>query len=573
MPPISFRNPSHRTRAILALALLVSPAKAERNDNYVIHTKYSNTVDGYFTTPDQQKARAYFENKKIIDADDNATIPISTQVGFAASTQNADVYLPNSYSEERPVGIYIHISAGNSASLPSNFDAVLEENYLIGGSPDNAGNSQHDMWRVARALDLVSSLKARYQVDDSRVYIGGLSGGALISILSGMLYPDVFTGVIPTEHSMSSSYWQKIFTRDEMSVMAARGQRWCHIIGSESYAYYALLAWAGQWRYHYGGSSLPFFDGYTHVVEGMTHTNAPPAEFETCLRWVDGRAMRSRAVTFGEWSDFAFRPDDPASLRGASDDFDGDQRNNLREFLTDTDPCAPDAGPAVPLIRASGRHALLHYRRNALDGKIAVETSSDLTDWDTTGNGVDVIGTTHDPASPMATVEVAATEKSAMRQFYRATPHAVSLVNLASLPGVSASQSTNYSSSYLAALAIDGDPDGASFSHTDSSTPGNWWEANLSTEREVGRVVIYNRDRYFKRLSNFRIEIKNSAGEIVAQQDYFRSSGYCGKRTVWNLPQSVDGQFIRITLLGANRNNDNVLCLPEVQIIGPQPQG
>ncbi len=237
-------------QVVLSLLAPASLIQAARDNHFVVTHKYSSTTDGYFSTPHLVKARAYWEVKKTIDLYDDATISVADQVGYAAGSQTADVVIPHNIDPAKPVGIYIHINASDSAHLPSNLESVLQDNYLIGASPDNAGNNRHDPERCARVLDLVTTLKARYNVDDSRVYVGGFSGGALASVLCGMLYPDTFTGVIATEHVMDSRYWRTIFTREDMDQMAANGQRWSHILGEDSYAASVLFPWSVRWKYH-----------------------------------------------------------------------------------------------------------------------------------------------------------------------------------------------------------------------------------------------------------------------------------------------------------------------------------
>ena len=46
-----------------------------------------------------------------------------------------------------------------------------------------------------------------------------------------MLYPDVFKGIVPTEHIMQEAYWGKAFTAADLAQMADNGQRWAFIIG------------------------------------------------------------------------------------------------------------------------------------------------------------------------------------------------------------------------------------------------------------------------------------------------------------------------------------------------------
>jgi len=265
------RNRS-RLNAVRLTLLEAAPEGVGRNNNYVIDAKHADTVDGYFTTTYQMKARAYWETEE--------GTSVTEQVGFPASSKTADVYVPISYREDKPVGIYIHINSGDNANLPSQFDPVLEDLYLIGGSPDHAGNTRDEMRRNALALDLVASLKARYNVDDSRVYIGGLSGGAANAAGCALLYPDVFAGAIPTEHTYEPYYWARFFTWTEMKDMAGNGQRWAHIFGTESYALSHLVSDVRVWE-------ELFEDTLVHIVEGMDHTNAPAADFRYCLEWIE----------------------------------------------------------------------------------------------------------------------------------------------------------------------------------------------------------------------------------------------------------------------------------------------
>ena len=143
---------------------LTSLSGTGRNNTFTVTHKYASTVNGYFTTPHQIKARTFYEQFKIIDAYDPATITLANQLGYGPGSQTADVFVPTTYQTTKPVGIYIHINAGDSAGLPSNLDAVLQKHYLIGASPDKAGNDRHDAERFARVVDLVTTLKTKYNI-------------------------------------------------------------------------------------------------------------------------------------------------------------------------------------------------------------------------------------------------------------------------------------------------------------------------------------------------------------------------------------------------------------------------
>jgi pimeloyl-ACP methyl ester carboxylesterase len=404
---------SSSTLILAGLSLvLANLATGALNTNYVIDRKYAANVDGYFATPHLIKAKAYWEQYKIIDETVLATVPVATQVEFAASSETADVYVPGSYARGKALGIYIHMNGDDSAHMPAAYQSSLDNLYCIGASPDHAGNSRHDAWRIARALDLIASLKARYDVDDERIFIGGYSGGALISLLAGMLYPDVFKGIVPTEHIMQEAYWGKVFTAADLAQMAGNGQRWAFIIGGD-YAPWWFAPHIATWRDTHGFKTL-----HT-VVPGMGHSQPPTAILEDSIRWVDAPVQRQRATTFLDWNDHCYDSSHGTSGLGVLDDYDNDTISNGMEYVLGLDPTTPDATAPSILVGMNGRKAVLRYRRAATDIQMLVATSSDLVNWDETGDNLTETSVNYD-SKAFANCEYQTTLPDVSKIFFKA---------------------------------------------------------------------------------------------------------------------------------------------------------
>ena len=287
-----------------------------------------------------------------------------------------------------------------------------------------------------------------YNIDNSRVYVGGISGGALASVFTGMIYPDVFTGIIATEHVMSHSYWSRIYTLGEMFEMASHGQRWSHILGEDSYAWSSLAPLSTSWKYSVSIDSDrtptrvnydPFFDTYNQFVPGMAHSNPAPDIFEKSLLFVEAPSQRPRVSNYDDWEKYAFRLDDPASVKFSfnvgetppvagdptinhlpDDDFDGDGIKNWLEYLLNTDPTIANDAPATPLLSISGTQAVLQYRAGALDQQTVIHTSTDLINWDTTGNGAQLIDSVLNPGEALGTTRFAPSTAGLPKLFYKA---------------------------------------------------------------------------------------------------------------------------------------------------------
>jgi len=444
-----FQNLANRGESITFGSQLSSNPGTGRINSFRITHRYANAADGYFTTPHQIKARVWWDKYRIIDGTflQPISVTVDDQLDYQAGSQTADLYVPPSYDPAVPIGIYIHINAGETARLPQNLEPVFDQHSLIGASPDQTGNTRHDPERFARALDTVTTLKKHYNIDDSRVYVGGISGGALIAILSGMLYPDTFRGIIATEHALSPLYRDRIAKDEEVREMAANGQRWSHILGKDSYAYDQLASYPTSWKYdawfdHSEPTTRiryePLFDCYNQQIEGMGHTNAAPEVFERSLIFVDAPTQLPKVGNYSDWVPYAFRQDDPDTIffsyyideesprapdptinLAPEDDFDGDGTNNWMEYLLATNPMIAGDRPLVPLMTMIGKTLSLNFRAGAGDYRVAVHTSVDLNEWNTTGDGAQVVDTRINSGTTMGQIRYVASDVTASSFFFR----------------------------------------------------------------------------------------------------------------------------------------------------------
>lgn len=134
--------------------------------------------------------------------------------------------------------------------------------------------------------------------------------------------------------------------------------------------------------------------------------------------------------------------------------------------------------------------------------------------------------------------------------------------------GATATQSSNYTGPYGAANAIDGNIAGSSFTHT-NNVANSWWQVDLGQDRLVNRVVLFNRENFQDRLSNFRVSVLNASNTEIAGQDFFAGTGNAGAGMTWDLPAAVTGRKVKITLLGNNNAGNGHLTLAEVQVFPP----
>lgn len=142
-------------------------------------------------------------------------------------------------------------------------------------------------------------------------------------------------------------------------------------------------------------------------------------------------------------------------------------------------------------------------------------------------------------------------------------------VNLA-LAGT-ATQSSDIDDVHTAALAIDGNTNGAwagnSVTHTLNTDDLPWWEVDLGGAKTIGRVHVWFRtDCCQNRNDDFTVFVLDASRNEVWQYQYVG-------RPPTNLPfdfaPAIQGQYVRIEGQTPRTTSDGYLSLAEVQVIAP----
>jgi hypothetical protein len=142
------------------------------------------------------------------------------------------------------------------------------------------------------------------------------------------------------------------------------------------------------------------------------------------------------------------------------------------------------------------------------------------------------------------------------------------LENFARAPNVSASQSStgHFGWDATPALAVDGNKDGNYYGHSVAHTLGDnqaWWQVDLGAEREIQKIVVWNRtDGFGERLTNFRVIVSGGDGPVV-DRTYCPGGKTFSPAMVVDLPRGTRGRSVRVQL-----NGQNYLQLAEVEVFG-----
>lgn len=115
---------------------------------------------------------------------------------FDLSAERFAVYVP----KRKPAGGYalvVFIPPWREAALPPGWASVLDENGAIFVTAARSGNEESvHRRRIPLALAAAWNVARRYDVDRSRIYAAGFSGGSRSAERMALEFPDLFSGAI-----------------------------------------------------------------------------------------------------------------------------------------------------------------------------------------------------------------------------------------------------------------------------------------------------------------------------------------------------------------------------------------
>lgn len=116
--------------------------------------------------------------------------------GINLNSQTYNVYLPSDYTPSGTYGLITYIDAGNAGTMPAVYQSVLDEHGLIFVAGTGIGNSVARSTRAGVAIMGSFRMCELHQIDRSRIYLMGNSGGGRLGMDVVYARPDWFGGFI-----------------------------------------------------------------------------------------------------------------------------------------------------------------------------------------------------------------------------------------------------------------------------------------------------------------------------------------------------------------------------------------
>ena len=147
---------------------------------------------------------AFDQRSKLTDLDAMSQVthwPREKMPDYDLSDHAFQLIVPKDYDGSKAYGLLVFIHPNSNVNTSRFYGLgirdVLAKHDLIWVSYNKAGNEVMPNIRLGLALDAVHNMSQRYNIDEKRVYVSGLSGGGRMTCLAGIYYPQVFKGALP----------------------------------------------------------------------------------------------------------------------------------------------------------------------------------------------------------------------------------------------------------------------------------------------------------------------------------------------------------------------------------------
>lgn len=206
------------------------------------------------------------------------------------SEETIHIRTPRRFDPNTPLGVLVWISPTPDGRIPPMFEPALDELNLVAVGASNAGNRRELSDRLQLMLDAIETARRRMTLDESRVYVTGMSGGGRCSAILQIAMPETFAGAVPivgldSYHLVptgnGNTHWPARLGRPPAKVFRALKQRRIRAItGDQDFNEPEMSRRTRMMQKD--GINIEL-----DVIEGMAHTMPTPDQFANALRWVD----------------------------------------------------------------------------------------------------------------------------------------------------------------------------------------------------------------------------------------------------------------------------------------------
>ena len=186
------------------------------------------------------------------------------------------VYRP-SHAGGEPPGLLVYVSPTRTGTMDGRWTKVLDEYNLVYVAANRSGNRVPVTRRMVLATSSIMAVRQQFEIDESRIYVSGFSGGGRVASFLSRQYPSVFSGAI---FICGVDFWNEDVIKDMDQVLA---NRYVFVSGSRDFNLNETRIVYNKYLNAGAGNSLLEIEG------GMAHQLPSAKTLQAALEFLEGQ--------------------------------------------------------------------------------------------------------------------------------------------------------------------------------------------------------------------------------------------------------------------------------------------
>lgn len=119
---------------------------------------------------------------------------IDDLLDYDVTKKSMHLVVPETYKpDDEEWGVYLHLSP--SGGIPESWKPLFAKRKLLIAAPNNFTSEDGDVPLIAFAMDALATVRELYELDDDRIYIGGIENGGRIALITALNFYKEFEAV------------------------------------------------------------------------------------------------------------------------------------------------------------------------------------------------------------------------------------------------------------------------------------------------------------------------------------------------------------------------------------------
>jgi pimeloyl-ACP methyl ester carboxylesterase len=155
-----------------------------------------------------------------------ASTPRNALADYKSTQQHYQLFIPLTYRNTQPHPLIVFVSSSSSPDDFTRFDALCRKYGVLFACPHGAGDDCAPGRRLRIALDTLEDVRQRFNVDTDRIYLAGISTGALIALDIAFSYPEFIGGLLAINGAdgLRNEPWLRDRVVERLSVALSCGE-------------------------------------------------------------------------------------------------------------------------------------------------------------------------------------------------------------------------------------------------------------------------------------------------------------------------------------------------------------